>query len=180
MGGRSGFTLVELVVVMAIFAVLLAIAIPNFEALVYGSGSNRALIELVGVIQDARLKAIKSGRTVTVRFNIPAANQVQVDWTENGAGRSLFHPLSRDAARVTFDAAPPGGAPAPAPVFTFTNLGFVQPVGGNTTSNIYIVDNRNGRRFQVAATIGGGIIERFWDGGAWIGPVITDFAEPAP
>lgn len=175
----TGFTLIELVVVIAIFATLLAIAIPNIESLVYGSASNRALAELVNSLQSARLKAVKTGQQAVVTFNAPAANQLTVTWTENGIARQLMHPLSNNPARITFDAAPPGGALAPDAFFTFTNQGFIQPNGGNATSNVYIIDNQNGRRFHIAVTLGGGIIERTWDGAAWNGPVIAD-ASPAP
>lgn len=173
----SGFTLLELMVVVAIFATLLAIAVPNFESMVYGSGSNRALLELSNALQDARLKAIKIHQNVTVTFNQPAANQLQITWTENGVAKSLDHRLSSDPNRVTFDNNPPGGALAPDNSFTFTNLGFIQLAGGNPTSNIYIMDNSNGRRFHIAATIGGGIVERQWNGNVWTGPILSD---PAP
>jgi prepilin-type N-terminal cleavage/methylation domain-containing protein len=179
-GKKSGFTLVELMLVMGIFATLLTIAFASFETLVYGSTANRALVELVGVLQDARLKAIKTSQPVTVTFNLPAANQLQIAWTENGVNQLLVHRLTSDPARVSFDPAPPGGAPAPDASFLFTNLGFIQPAGANTTSNIYIVDNDNGRRFHIAATLGGGIIERQWDGAAWNGPVLSDGAAPGP
>ena len=176
---NAGFSLIELVIAIAIFTVLLAIAVPNFETLVYGSTTNRALDELVNAFQSARLKAVKTGQPSVVTFNVPAANQLTITWTENGLNRQLVHPLSEDAARVSFDNNPPGGAPAPDPFFTFTNQGFIQPNGGNATSNIYLIDNTNGRRFHVAATLGGGIVERTWDGAAWNGPVLAD-ASPAP
>jgi len=173
-GKNAGFSLVELVVALAIFALLLAIAIPNFESIVYGSGSNRALKEVVGILQDARLKAIKTDRPVTVDFNLPAANQIWVQWTEAGAPRELVHHLSEVPGRVTFNPLPPGGAVPPDATFTFTNLGFIIPNGAIPTRNIYIIDNNNGRQFHIAATVGGGVIERQWNGAAWTGPIMTD------
>lgn len=165
-----GFTLIELMVVIAIGVALMAIAIPNFETLVYGSSANRATVELIGTLQNARLKAIKTHQPVTVQFNIPAANQFTVSWTENGINRSMVYRLAKDTARITFDNTPPGGALAPDADFTFNNMGFAQPSLGNITGNIYLVDNVNGRRFHIATTFAGGIIERRWDGSAWTGP----------
>lgn len=164
-----GFTLIELMVVIAIGVALMAIAIPNFEALVYGSTANRATVELIGALQNARLKAIKTHQPVTVAFNQPIANQFTVTWTENGP-RSMTYRLAKDTVRITFDNAPPGGALAPDPIFVFNNMGFAQPSLGNTTGNIYLVDNVNGRRFHIATTFAGGIVERRWLNGAWTGP----------
>ena len=173
MHDNKGFTLLELVIVIVVGGILLAVAIPNFETLVYGPSADRATVELVGALQQARLKAIKTNLPVTVTFNVPAANQMQTTWTENGNNRSQFHRLSRNAARVSFDNAPPGAVPAPDNSFVFTNMGFIQPNAGNLTRNIYIVDNVNGRRFHIATTFGGGIVERRWDGAQWDGPILS-------
>ncbi len=63
---RCGFTLVEMIMTMAIAAILLTIAIPSFR---YVTNSNRIAGELNGLLGDlqfARAEAIKEGRTVTV------------------------------------------------------------------------------------------------------------------
>jgi type IV fimbrial biogenesis protein FimT len=179
MHDNKGFTLLELVIVVVVGGILLAVAIPNFETLVYGPSGDRATLELVGALQQARLKAIKTNLPVTVTFNQPAANQLTTTWTENGNNRSQFHPLSSNTARVSFDNTPPGAVPAPDNSFVFTNLGFIQPAAGNPTSNIYLMDNVNGRRFHIAATFGGAIVERRWDGAQWNGPTLSSNA-PGP
>ena len=61
-----GFTLVEVVITMAVAAILLSLAVPSFR---YVTNSNRIAGEsngLVGDLQFARAEAIKEGRTVTV------------------------------------------------------------------------------------------------------------------
>jgi prepilin-type N-terminal cleavage/methylation domain-containing protein len=173
MYNRRGFTLIELMLIIIIASVLLAIAIPNFEALVYGPSSNRATFKLMGALNEARLKAIKMHQPVTVAFNQPLANQLTMMWNENGINRTKVHRLHRNTTRVTFDNAPPGGALAPDNNFVFTSMGFIQPNLGNPTGNIYVVDNTNGRRFHIATTLAGGIVERQWNGSAWTGPMIS-------
>jgi type IV fimbrial biogenesis protein FimT len=63
---NSGFTLVELMVVIMIAAILMAIGVPSYR---YVTNSNRLAAEvngLLGDLQFARSEAIKEGGTVTV------------------------------------------------------------------------------------------------------------------
>jgi type IV fimbrial biogenesis protein FimT len=65
-GLAFGFTMIEMLMTMAIAAILLSLAIPSFR---YVTNSNRIASELNGLLGDlqlARAEAIKEGRTVTV------------------------------------------------------------------------------------------------------------------
>jgi type IV fimbrial biogenesis protein FimT len=62
----SGFTMMELIMTMAIVAILASIAIPSFK---YVTNSNRIASEVNGLLGDmqfARSEAVKQGQTVTV------------------------------------------------------------------------------------------------------------------
>jgi type IV fimbrial biogenesis protein FimT len=62
----SGFTLIEVMVVITIVAVLMALAIPSYQ---YVTSANRISGEVNGLLGDmqyARSEAIKEGQTVTV------------------------------------------------------------------------------------------------------------------
>jgi type IV fimbrial biogenesis protein FimT len=62
----TGFTLVEMLMTMAIAAIVTAIAVPSFR---YVTNSNRIASEINGLLGDlqlARAEAIKEGRNVTV------------------------------------------------------------------------------------------------------------------
>ena len=63
---RRGFTLVELLIVLAVGSILLAIAIPGYAFLVNASRLATVTNDLVTVLHLARSEAIKRGVRVTV------------------------------------------------------------------------------------------------------------------
>jgi type IV fimbrial biogenesis protein FimT len=74
MNTQTGFTLTELVVVMAIVGILLGIGVPSFK---YVTTANRVSSEvnaLLGDMQYARSEAVREGQTVTVCTSTDGAN----------------------------------------------------------------------------------------------------------
>lgn len=63
---RRGFTLVELLIVLAVGSILLAIAVPGYAFLVNTSRVAAVTNDLVSTLQLARSEAIKRGMRVTV------------------------------------------------------------------------------------------------------------------
>lgn len=61
---NSGFTLIELMVVMIIGAILVAAAIPNFQTLLMNNRMTSVANEVLGAVSFARMEAVKRGRTV--------------------------------------------------------------------------------------------------------------------
>lgn len=62
----SGLTLVELMFGIALLAILLALAVPSFQAQIAGSQLASASEALTGSLMQARAQAIRLGRRVTV------------------------------------------------------------------------------------------------------------------
>ena len=82
---RSGFTLTELMAVIAIAAILMAIGVPSYR---YVSASYRMSSEvngLLGDLQFARSEAIKEGQPVTVCVSTDGAS------CANGVARTRWH-----------------------------------------------------------------------------------------
>lgn len=64
----SGFTLLELLVVIGIISILLVAVIPAVTSLSKSSGRKGAISNLLGAIEQARAEAIKSGQATYVVF----------------------------------------------------------------------------------------------------------------
>jgi len=63
---QSGLTLIELMVAVAVLAILLSIGIPSFQSLVAQNRATSAANELQSTLQFARSTAIAQARPVTV------------------------------------------------------------------------------------------------------------------
>ncbi|MBX2838168.1 MAG: GspH/FimT family pseudopilin [Gammaproteobacteria bacterium] len=64
--GAAGFTLLELVIVLAIAAVLSSVAMPSFQEAMMNAKRNSEVSSLVGSLQRARSEAIKRSGRVAV------------------------------------------------------------------------------------------------------------------
>jgi Tfp pilus assembly protein FimT len=74
----AGFTFVDVVVAVSIFAILAAIAVPTIQNMgdAIALGQSQRIVQ--SELQRARLKAVTSNRVMRVRFNCPAAQQFRV------------------------------------------------------------------------------------------------------
>ncbi len=103
----SGFTLIEMITVLTIIILVLAIAIPVWNALMGGTNVAAAQNQIAAVLANARADAIYNRQTIGVCFFIDpktqrtamAEVQVQTLW-QNGTGTltNLFTPNAPSAA----------------------------------------------------------------------------------
>ena len=66
---NSGFTLVELLVVLAMIALLVTLARPMYRAVVPSARVRADVLELAASLRQSRNRAISGGRTITVLFD---------------------------------------------------------------------------------------------------------------
>jgi len=118
LGGQHGFTLVELMVTMAIAGTLAAISIFGFVNYRYTSEEQGSAQELVSVLRSASEQAVSEGRTYCVdlaKAAAPAVNRIYSTWQYAcGAGGTQTSGLRQTqssqvsfAATVTNPATPP-------------------------------------------------------------------------
>lgn len=61
-----GFTLLELMIVVAVVAIILVIAVPNFQGVINAGRVSAPANELLGAVQSARIEAVRSGRRAVI------------------------------------------------------------------------------------------------------------------
>jgi type IV fimbrial biogenesis protein FimT len=166
----SGYTMMELVMTMAIAAILASIAIPGFK---YVTNSNRIASEvngLLGDIQFARSEAVKEGQTVTICSSSSGTGCTSTNWdggwivfldTNNNKAVNTGEPIIRMQPALggtdTF-VATPGTFHA----LTFNRMGYA-PTGSAATINITLHDstsNTNWTRCVAINPIGSAVTEK--------------------
>jgi type IV fimbrial biogenesis protein FimT len=136
---HTGFTLTELMVTVAIVAILLAIGVPSYR---YVTNSNRMSAEvnsLLGDLQYARAEAIREGQTVSVCVSsdgvtCSGANNWQNGWIvfpDPAGGGSADVPASVLRVAGAFAGATPDTFTPSNPIssVTFNRDGFAQAAG---------------------------------------------------
>ena len=74
----SGFTLVDIICTIAVFALLAGISVPAFQSVTEGYKLGQTVREVERELQTARLKSVTANRPMRVRFNCPAAGQYRM------------------------------------------------------------------------------------------------------
>lgn len=122
-GAQRGFTAIELMVVVAIVAILTALAAPSFAPLIERWRVRSAAEELSATIYFARSEAIKRGGRISIIQNGNDGWTVFFDANSNGineASESLQNTTAPQRLTITFPAA-----------FTIDRWGAFTPIGGS-------------------------------------------------
>lgn len=136
--GQRGVTLIELMITLAIAAILLGVALPNFRAFVAANRLSGSAQEFLVALQLARSEAIRSGGQVTLRLNATAGS---ADW--GSAGWTMFADTNGNGALDAGEQVLRDGMPLPAQLTLIGSANFAT----------FIAFDRDGR----LASPGGGV-----------------------
>lgn len=74
--GQRSFSLTELLVVIAVMAMLMSVSLPALTSLAFGGHFNQAVTEVNGMLEQARQYAVAQNTYVWVAFNIDQVNSI--------------------------------------------------------------------------------------------------------
>ena len=139
---QSGFTLIELIIIIAILAIFAGIAVPNFLSYMPKHRLNGAARQVMGDLMAARMKAVKLNHRVKVFFysnyQYKICDDANNDETvADGEGDVQLRDIQNEYSDVTFDSSNP-----PDPVFS--------PRGTATTTTITLQNSSGSKDITIS------------------------------
>ena len=161
MDKRSGFTVVELLIAIAMIAVVAAIAVPNFIDWLPDYRLRSATHDLFSNFQKAKLTAIKRNVNTAVCFHssgyvmfVDEDIDFEKDSTEEAVTQvdwENYKSISVNAAAITFDSS------SGQPCIAFRPTGIPADNGGGFASGTTPISNSNDRTARVIISQAGHI-----------------------
>ena len=160
----SGFTLVEVMISVAVVAILLMIGIPSFR---YVTNSNRIAAEINGLLGDmqyARAEAIKEGQPITVCVSSNGTSCANVNTWQNGwivlnaASNVILRVQKTFASTDTFVATNGVGA------VTFNREGYANGIANGTLIALHDTTNTHNWTRCLSLNLSGMMLSQTYNG----------------
>ena len=170
-GLKSGFTLIEVIIVIGVIGIMSAIAIPNIISWLPDYRLRSAARDIVSCLQEAKLRAVKEDATTGIEFDF--TNNTLSAWVDDGGsvpGDLIFNaPPDTDEVYYSQINMPLGidmyqnGSSDINNPFGFNSRGFP----ATNIGSIFIRNNKSNYR-RILVNIPGNIrIEKSTDGSTW-------------
>ena len=153
---KTGFTLIELMIVIAVSGILLGIAVPNFADHLRKVSLQNAAYQISGDLHTAKSQAIRSQADCSISFNI-----LNDEYTLTTPNRTVD--LSAYRGDVMFAGNPDASADTFSNIITFNSRGVCSSAG-----QVYLT-NQDNIIYRVQTSAAGGISVKRWSssGSKW-------------
>lgn len=160
---QNGFTIIELVVTLAIFGIMLAIALPSFLSYLPTMRLKGAARDISSTLQSARMEAVSRNTNCNVSFDI---NNKSYTVSCTNIATTLSTDISFGwGTDVNKDI---GGGSLPSDGVALTNdTCYFTSRGTVNAGSIYIKNTKN-QSYVVVISSGGRIDIRRWNGTTWV------------
>ncbi|MFH0844695.1 MAG: GspH/FimT family pseudopilin [Pseudomonadota bacterium] len=172
----SGFTLMEMIVVMAIVAVMILIAVPSFLSISSRGQLKSAARDIISNMQYTRIQAIKKSATWAVQFDVADSryrllSDDGADDTWNTGDDTVYKTVNlSDYPGVSYGSGHgvyPGGSSVDNGV-TFSADRVTFKSNGTSESGTVYIKNREGDTFAITSLSATGRIKTYYHyGTAW-------------
>ena len=99
---NSGFTLIELMIVVALIAIIATVAVPSFQGLVESNRQKSTTNSVLGILNFARSEAVRRGEPVEVRaVSGSLQNGLEVVYTEGDGTENILRTTDPMPGSVT-------------------------------------------------------------------------------